>query len=66
MKTGTLRDTAAVVGYVRDVSVKTFVVVGMANDTYAAKVRPAFDAKLHRIASGSRTNVLAKPADLTN
>ncbi len=56
IKTGTLRDTTAVAGYVQDVSGKTWVVVGLINDPNAAKARPALDAFIDWVASGSPAN----------
>lgn len=58
IKTGTLRDTTAVAGYVRDVFDKTWVVVGMINDPNAAKARPALDALIDWVASGAPVNAL--------
>nr|WP_315485368.1 D-alanyl-D-alanine carboxypeptidase/D-alanyl-D-alanine-endopeptidase [uncultured Undibacterium sp.] len=52
IKTGTLRDTVAVAGYVRDQQNQHWVVVGMINHEYAAKARPALDALIAWVASG--------------
>ncbi|MBC3808987.1 D-alanyl-D-alanine carboxypeptidase/D-alanyl-D-alanine-endopeptidase [Undibacterium seohonense] len=52
IKTGTLRDTVAVAGYVRDQQNRHWVVVGMINHEYAAKARPALDALIAWVASG--------------
>lgn len=60
IKTGTLRDTTAVAGYVRDLSDQTWVVVGMINHPNAMKARPALDALIEWVANGSSTNVQAK------
>ena len=57
MKTGTLRDTTAVAGYVRDVADKTWVVVAIINDPNAAKARPVLDALIEWVASGSPANL---------
>jgi D-alanyl-D-alanine carboxypeptidase/D-alanyl-D-alanine-endopeptidase (penicillin-binding protein 4) len=60
IKTGTLRDTTAVAGYVRDLSDQTWVVVAMINHPNAMKARPALDALIEWVASGSPANVQAK------
>ena len=52
IKTGTLRDTAAVAGYVRDVQGKDWVVVGFINDDNSKLGRPALDALIEWVARG--------------
>lgn len=44
LKTGTLRDTAALAGYVHAASGRRYVLVAMVNHSRAAAVRPALDA----------------------
>lgn len=53
IKTGTLRDAVAVAGYVRDVRNQDWVVVAFINDPEARKGRPALDALIDWVASGS-------------
>ena len=53
IKTGSLRDVAAIAGYVRDVKNQDWVVVAMINDADARKGRPALDALVHWVAGGS-------------
>ena len=55
IKTGTLRDTAAVAGYVRDVQGKDWVVVAFINDDNSKLGRPALDALMEWVARGDRT-----------
>ena len=52
IKTGTLRDSVAVAGYVRDVRNQDWVVVAFINDPEARKGRPALDALIDWVASG--------------
>ena len=52
VKTGTLRDTAAVAGYVRDVQGKDWVVVAFINDDNSKLGRPALDALIEWVALG--------------
>ncbi len=55
LKTGTLRNAAALAGYVRDSRGDTWVVVAMVNHEQAAKGRPALDALIEWVArSGAR------------
>ncbi|OYU32321.1 MAG: hypothetical protein CFE39_03570 [Comamonadaceae bacterium PBBC2] len=49
---GTLRDTAAVAGHVRDVHGKDWVVVGFINDDNSKQGRPALDALIEWVARG--------------
>jgi D-alanyl-D-alanine carboxypeptidase/D-alanyl-D-alanine-endopeptidase (penicillin-binding protein 4) len=58
IKTGTLRDTVAVAGYVRDQQNRHWVVVGMINHEDAAKARPALDALIAWVASGIESEVV--------
>ncbi len=53
IKTGSLRDVAAIAGYVRDVKNQDWVVVAMINDADARKGRPALDALVHWVAGGN-------------
>ncbi|OYU45390.1 MAG: D-alanyl-D-alanine carboxypeptidase/D-alanyl-D-alanine-endopeptidase [Burkholderiales bacterium PBB4] len=52
VKTGTLRDTAAVAGYVRDMQGKDWVVVAFINDDNSKHGRPALDALIEWVARG--------------
>ena len=52
IKTGTLRDTAAVAGYVRDAQGKDWVVVATINDNNSKQGRPALDALIEWVARG--------------
>jgi D-alanyl-D-alanine carboxypeptidase/D-alanyl-D-alanine-endopeptidase (penicillin-binding protein 4) len=55
LKTGTLKDVAALAGYVRDTRGDTWVVVAMVNHDEAAKGRPALDELIDWVArSGPR------------
>ena len=55
LKTGTLRNVAALAGYVRDTRGDTWVLVAMVNHEQAAKGRPALDALAEWVArSGAR------------
>ena len=55
LKTGTLKNTAALAGYVRDTQGDAWVVVAMVNHDQAAKGRPALDALVDWVAkSGAR------------
>jgi D-alanyl-D-alanine carboxypeptidase/D-alanyl-D-alanine-endopeptidase (penicillin-binding protein 4) len=62
IKTGTLRDTVAVAGYVRDQQNRHWVVVGMINHEYAAKARPALDALIAWVASGVESEAVQAQA----
>nr|WP_314861123.1 D-alanyl-D-alanine carboxypeptidase/D-alanyl-D-alanine-endopeptidase [uncultured Undibacterium sp.] len=62
IKTGTLRDTVAVAGYVRDQQNRHWVVVGMINHEYAAKARPALDALIAWVASGVESEAVQTQA----
>ena len=53
IKTGTLRDSVAVAGYVRDVRHQDWVVVAFINDKDAGKGRPALEALIDWVARGS-------------
>jgi D-alanyl-D-alanine carboxypeptidase/D-alanyl-D-alanine-endopeptidase (penicillin-binding protein 4) len=46
LKTGSLRDVAAIAGYVHGASGKRYVLVAVANHPNASAARPAFDALL--------------------
>jgi serine-type D-Ala-D-Ala carboxypeptidase/endopeptidase (penicillin-binding protein 4) len=52
IKTGSLRDTAAIAGYVRDRQDREWVVVAFVNADHAARSRPVLDALIHWVASG--------------
>jgi len=52
IKTGTLRDTAAIAGYVRDLQNRDWIVVGFINDPASKKGRPALDALIQWVAQG--------------
>ncbi|NVO77341.1 D-alanyl-D-alanine carboxypeptidase/D-alanyl-D-alanine-endopeptidase [Undibacterium oligocarboniphilum] len=52
IKTGSLRDTAAIAGYVRDNQDQSWVIVAMINSEFASKARPALDEILNWIAAG--------------
>ncbi len=52
IKTGTLRDTAAIAGYVRDRQNRDWIVVGFINDPSSKKGRPALDALIQWVAEG--------------
>jgi D-alanyl-D-alanine carboxypeptidase/D-alanyl-D-alanine-endopeptidase (penicillin-binding protein 4) len=52
IKTGTLRDTAAIAGYVRDRQNRDWIVVGFINDQASKKGRPALDALIQWVAEG--------------
>jgi D-alanyl-D-alanine carboxypeptidase/D-alanyl-D-alanine-endopeptidase (penicillin-binding protein 4) len=52
IKTGTLRDTAAIAGYVRDRQNRDWIVVGFINDEASKKGRPALDALIQWVAEG--------------
>lgn len=52
IKTGTLRDTAAIAGYVRDRYDKDWVVVAFINDNASKLGRPALDALIEWVAKG--------------
>jgi D-alanyl-D-alanine carboxypeptidase/D-alanyl-D-alanine-endopeptidase (penicillin-binding protein 4) len=52
IKTGTLRDTAAIAGYVRDRQNKDWIVVGFINDDASKRGRPALDALIQWVAEG--------------
>ena len=55
LKTGTLKNAAALAGYVRDSRGDTWVLVAMLNHDAAAKGRPALDALAEWVArSGAR------------
>jgi D-alanyl-D-alanine carboxypeptidase/D-alanyl-D-alanine-endopeptidase (penicillin-binding protein 4) len=51
IKTGTLRDSAAVAGYVRDTAGQDWIVVAMINDPASKEGRPALDALIEWTAS---------------
>ena len=51
IKTGSLRDTAAIAGYVRDRQDREWVVVAFVNADNAARSRPVLDALIHWVAS---------------
>ena len=53
IKTGSLRDTAAIAGYVRDPQDREWVVVAFVNADNAARSRPVLDALIHWVASES-------------
>lgn len=52
IKTGTLKDTVAVAGYVRDQHNKNWIVVAMINHEQAAKAKSALDALIEWVALG--------------
>ena len=56
MKTGTLRDTVAVAGYVQDQENQTWVVVAMINHDNASQARPALDALIEWVASSGNSD----------
>ncbi len=51
IKTGSLRDSATVAGYVRDASGQTCAVVAMVNHPQARQARPALDALIGHVAA---------------
>ncbi|MBC7918403.1 MAG: D-alanyl-D-alanine carboxypeptidase/D-alanyl-D-alanine-endopeptidase [Rhodoferax sp.] len=51
IKTGTLRDTTAIAGYVRDPQDREWVVVAFVNADNAVRSRPVLDALIHWVAS---------------
>jgi D-alanyl-D-alanine carboxypeptidase/D-alanyl-D-alanine-endopeptidase (penicillin-binding protein 4) len=55
MKTGTLRDTTALAGYVPDPQGRLWVVVAMVNHPQAAAGGPALDALVDWVARGGMT-----------
>ncbi|MFZ6864167.1 D-alanyl-D-alanine carboxypeptidase/D-alanyl-D-alanine endopeptidase [Undibacterium sp. Ji67W] len=52
IKTGTLKDSVAIAGYVRDVNGQNWVVVAMINTDAAGKARTALDTLINWVASG--------------
>ncbi len=59
IKTGTLRDSAAVAGYVRDTAGQDWIVVAMINDPASAQGRPALDALIEWVANAPAARALA-------
>lgn len=57
IKTGTLKDTVAIAGYVRDQHNKNWIVVAMINHELAAKARSALDALIEWVALGAEMDV---------
>ncbi len=55
IKTGTLRDVAAVAGYVQDVQGRRWVLVGLINDPAARQGRAALDALIAWVAESAST-----------
>jgi D-alanyl-D-alanine carboxypeptidase/D-alanyl-D-alanine-endopeptidase (penicillin-binding protein 4) len=53
LKTGTLRDVAALAGYVQDVNQRPWIVIGIVNDERGARGRPVLDQLLIWVASGA-------------
>lgn len=53
IKTGSLKDVAAVAGYVRGQAGQDWIVVGIVNHPQAKKGRPALDALINWVANGS-------------
>lgn len=61
IKTGSLRDTAAIAGTVRDPQGHTCVVVALVNDPQARRGRAALDALIDWVANTSQTCVTMSP-----
>ena len=56
LKTGSLRDVAAIAGYVLSSTGRRYVVVGIVNHASSAEARPALDALVSWVANGERRN----------
>ncbi len=52
IKTGTLKDSVAVAGYVRDIRDQTWIVVAIVNHDAASRAKPALDALIDWVAAG--------------
>ena len=53
IKTGTLKDSVAIAGYVRDIHHQQWIVVAMINAEAAEKARPVLDTLIDWVAAGA-------------